>query len=295
MPDIEITRFAIETWITTIATGEFHYRNVMALDRVLTPQEDNKLRKIIFDLCQKGICESVGRRDGHYRPVENGVKPVDFKNLRPRDFPVILPFDLRRYVFIYPDTTAIVAGSKSSGKTGFIYSTVPLNINNMNVILLSNMEGGREQMYDRFMAMGIDLAVIKEFIYPVNDHFHDYIKEKDTLYLIDYIDAPEGDDFYLIGGQVKKIDHKLQGLNSVAIIGLQKPMGRDTAFGGEQTLKVASLYLAMDNKKLKIVDAKVPTDKTVHPKNMQWTFDYDDEGTRFTNITRYTGGEYEAY
>ena len=118
----------------------------------------------------------------------------------------------------------------------------------------------------------------------VTDHFHQYIKHPKTLYVIDYIDAPEGTDFYMIGAQVKKIDQKLQGLGSNAIIGLQKPTGRDTAFGGEQTLKAPTLYIAMDSNKLKIVDAKVPVDKKVHPKNMSWTFNYEDEGTKFTNI-----------
>jgi len=280
----EITRYDIETWIKTVATGEFHYKNVMGLEKVLTPKEDNKLRGIIRDLCIAGVCESIGRNDGRYRPVQDGVEPIDFGKLRPRDFPVILPFDLRKYVFIYPDTTIIVAGSKSSGKTGFCYRTIADNLGKVNIKLLSNMEGGRELMYDRFKAMGIDLATLPKFIYPVSDHFHDHIKDKDTLYVIDYIDAPEGDDFYLIGAQIKKIDHKLQGLNSIAIIGLQKPSMRDTAFGGEQTLKVASLYIAMDTKKLKIVDAKVPANKKMHPKNMQWTFDYFDDGTRFDNI-----------
>ena len=280
----EITRYEIETWIKMVATGEFHYKNVMGLEKVLTPKEDNKLRGIIFELCKAGVCESIGRRDGYYRPVQDGVEPIDFGKLRPRDFPVILPFDLRKYVFIYPDTTIIYAGSKGSGKSGLIYRTIKLNWGKVNLKLLSNMEGGREQMYDRFKAMDIDLAMAPKFIYSVNGHFHDYIKDKDTLYLIDYIDAPEGDDFYLIGAQIKKIDHKLQGLNSVAVIALQKPSMRDTAFGGEQTLKVASLYIAMDSKKLKIVDAKVPADKKMHPKNMQWTFDYFDDGTRFDNI-----------
>ena len=285
----EISRFEIEEWITTVATGEFHYKNVLGLERVLTPKEDNKLRGIIKELVSKGVCESIGRNDGRYRPVENGVQPVDFAKLRPRDFPVILPFDLRKYVFIYPDTTIVVAGSKSSGKTGFCYRIIADNMGKINIKLLSNMEGGREQMYDRFKAMGLDLAILPKFIYPVTDHFHDYIKDKDTLYVIDYIDAPEGDDFYLIGAQLKKIDHKLQGLNSVAVIGLQKPSMRDTAFGGEQTLKVASLYIAMDNSKLKIVDAKVPANKKVHPKNMQWTFLYTNEGTKFDNIRPYIG------
>ena len=286
-----ITRFDIETWIKTMPTGEFHYKEV--LDGKVDPSYFDKLRKIMWDLCNASepVCESVGRRDGYYRPVQDGVKPVDFTELRPRDFPVILPFDLRKYVFIYPDTTIIVAGSKSSGKTGFCYRTVADNIDKMNIELLSNMEGGKEQMYDRFRVMGLDLAILPKFIYPVSAHFHDYIKRKDTLYVVDYIDAPEGDDFYLIGAQIKKIDHKLQGLNSVALISLQKPAMRDTAFGGEQTLKVASLYIAMDNSKLKIVDAKVPADKSVHPKNMQWTFVYEDDGTRFSQITPYYGGQ----
>ena len=261
----EISRYAIETWVKTVATGEFHYRNVLGLERVLTPQENNKLRGIIFELCKVGVCESVGRRDGYYRTVQDGVEPVDFTKLRPRDFPVILPFDLRKYVFVYPDTTIIVAGSKSSGKTGFLYRTVAENMGKIKIKLLSNMEGGKELMYDRFRAMGTDLAQVPKFIYPVDENFHDHIKDNDTLYVIDYIDAPEGQDFYLIGAQVKKIDHKLQGLNSIAVIGLQKPSTRDTAFGGEQTLKVASLYIAMDTSKLKIVDAKVAAIGSVHP------------------------------
>ena len=288
MPDI--SRYDIELWVTSVATGEFHYKDIKGLRNILTPELDNKLRKIVHDLCNPKdpaksppIMESVGRRDGYYRPIDNGVEPIDFGQLRPRDFPIILPFDLRKYVFIYPDTTIVVAGSKSSGKTGFIYRTAQLNLGKVNIQLLSNLEGGRELMFDRFKAMGIDLTETK-FVFHVDDHFHDKIKDKDTLYLIDYIDAPEGDDFYLIGAQIKKIDHKLQGLNSVAIIGLQKPSLRDTAFGGEQTLKAPSLYIAMDDKKLKIVDAKVPADKKNHPKNRTWTFQYEDEGTRFVNI-----------
>lgn len=287
----EITRYDIELWMATIPTGEYHYKDIKGLRGVLTPESDNKLRKIVHDICYspKPICESVGRRDGYYRTIDNGVRPIDFASLRPKDFPIVLPFDLRRYVFIYPDTTIVYAGSKSSGKSGLIYRTIKLNWGKINIKLLSNMEGGREQMYDRFKAMNIDLAIVPQFIYPVYDHFHDYIKDKDTLYLIDYIDAPEGDDFYLIGAQIKKVDRKLQGLNSVAIIGLQKPKDRDTAFGKEQTLKVASLYLAINSNKLKIVDAKVFADKKVNPKNMQWTFQYDDEGTNFTNIQPYYG------
>ena len=298
MAEIEITRYAIEMWIKTIATGEFHYKTVLGLERVLTPREDNKLRGIIWELCNPKdpikappVVESVGRRDGWYRPIQGGVQPLDWQNVKARqDSGLILPFNLRRYIFIYPDTTSVVAGSKSSGKTGFLYRIVGLNMNRVNTILLTNLEGGISMLKDRFEAMDIEIPSPAPFsVLFVSDNFHDYIRKRDTLYVIDYIDAPDGSDFFLIGAQVKKIDNKLQGLNSNAVVGLQKPFGRDTAFGGEQTLKAATMYLAMDSNKLKIVDAKVPADKKIHPKNMAWTFLYSDEGTRFDNIVPYHG------
>ena len=284
----EVTKRDIELWIQTIAKGEFHYKEV--LDGGVSPASLGKVRKYIHELCYpkvgNPICEPVGRRDGYYRPIQDEAKPIDFTNMGShKDSGVILPFDLRKYVFLYPETVTIVAGSKSSGKTGFLYRTVALNLGKINVRLLSNMEGGREQMYDRFKAMGIDLANQSSFIYFVEDNFHDYIKESNTLYVIDYIDAPEGVDFYVIGAQVMKVRKKLTKVGgSEAVIGLQKPYHRDIAVGGETTLKNADLYLAMDSSKLKIVDAKVPAQDNLHPKNMQWTFQYDDKGTNFLNI-----------
>ncbi len=295
MADIEITRYAIETWIKTIATGEFHYKNVLGLERVLTPKEDNKLRGIIHELALKGVCEPSGKRDGIYRPVQPELPDLDWQSGENRiDSGLILPFNLRKWVFIYPDTTIVVAGSKSSGKTGFLYRTVFLNMNRVNTVLLTNLEGGKAQLRDRFTTMGVPIPAPFK-VKNVFDNFHDFIKDANTLYVIDYIDAPDGVDFYLIGAQAKKIDQKLQGLNSNAVIGLQKPISRDIAFGGEQTLKAATLYIALDNKKLKILDAKVPEISTIHPKGMQFTFKYEEEGTNFSNIQPFYGGnEFEV-
>ena len=285
------TRYDVEMWIKTIATGEFHYKAIM--DGQIDPSSFGNLRKIMTELCkgETPLCEPVGRNDGHYRVVQDGASPLDWQSLeKGRDSGLILPFGLREYVFIYPDTTIITAGSKSSGKTGFLYRTVAMNMNRINTILLTNLEGGLSMLRDRFSAMDIEIPKPAPFsVLFVSENFHDYIKKKNTLYVIDYIDAPDGTDFYLIGAQVKKIDNKLQGLNSNAVIGLQKPVGRDTAFGGEQTLKAATLYIAMNANHLKIVDAKVPADKTLHPKNAQWSFNYEDEGTKFTNIQRFYG------
>lgn len=292
MKDInEPTQELIEQWMA-ITDAPIHYTKVC--DAQFDRKDWPHIRMILRRLKLKGKVEPVGGKDGMYRWCDGENKPIDWQAYKNRaDSGLVLPFDLRDYVFIHPDTTTVVAGSKSSGKTGFLLRTVALNMgrNRHNVKLLTNLEGGIGMLRDRFNAMDIEIPNPAPFkVIPVYDHFHDYIKESNTVYVIDYIDAPDGTDFYLIGAQIKKIDQKLQGLNSVAVIGLQKPALRDTAFGGEQTLKVATLYLAIDDKRIKIVDAKVPADKRRHPKNMQFTFQYENDGTNFVNIEQWDGG-----
>jgi hypothetical protein len=287
----EPTQDIVEQWMS-MTEAPIHYA------RVCDSQFDKRywphLRVIFQRMRKKGLVEAVGGKDGIYRWVADHAKPLDWQSCQEHaDSGLLLPFDLRKYVFIYPDSTIIVAGSKSSGKTGFLYRVIGMNMSRdgFKVVLLTNLEGGVWMLRDRFNAMDIEIPNPAPFkVIPVYENFHDYIKEANTIYIIDYIDAPEGTDFYLIGAQVKKVDQKLQGLNSVAVIGLQKPEGRDIAFGGEQTLKVAALYIALDSGKLKIKDAKVPANKKVHPKNMQFTFQYEDEGTRFTDILPWDGG-----
>lgn len=290
----DIKRSDIENWIKSVPEGEFHYKDIMGLRSILTPELDRNLRKAVHDFCHqaKPICENVGRRDGIYRPIDELPEPVDWQAVdTTRDFPIVLPFDLRKYVWIDPETHIIVTGSKDSGKTGLILRIVAMNMLNMNTVLLSNMEGGRTQLKRRFDAMDIQVPNPPPFkTWMKADNFHDYMKESDTLYAIDYIDVPEGGEFYMIAPAIAKIQMRLQQLgNCVAVIGLQKKRGSDTAYGGEQTLKKATLYLAMNPGFIKIVSAKIHADPKVDPKNMQWTFTYSDEGTRFDNVQPYYG------
>jgi len=292
----EISRAEIENWIKAVPEGAFHYKDIMGLRSVLNPKLDTNLRKVIHDFCHqsKPICESVGRGDGFYRRIDELPVPVDWQNTDPlKDFPMVLPFDLRKYAWIDPGTHIVVTGSKDSGKTGFMMRTVAMNMYIINTVFLSNFEGGINQLKRRFDAMDILIPNPPPFkVWMKTENFHDYMKEPDTLYVIDYIDVPESGEFYMIAPAIARIQTKLQQLgNCVAVIGLQKKRNSDTAYGGEQTLKKANLYLAMDPGKIKIVSAKIPTDPRIDPKNMQWSFLYSEEGTKFLNIQRYYGEE----
>lgn len=286
MPELKMAD--IEQWIKTVPDGEFHYTKV--LDGTVDPASYPKLREYVLRCCEKGVCESLGKRDGWYRRIEELLSPVNWGMVDSRlDSNVILPFDLRKYVWVDPNTSIVVAGSKDSGKTGFLMRTVALNMDKLRTIFLTNMEGGVNQVKRRFEAMGIDMVNPPFATYTVLDNFHDAIKEHDALYVIDYIDVPESGEFYMIAPALAKIQVKLK--NNVAIIGLQKKTTSDFAYGGEQTLKKTTLYLAMNPGKIKVVSAKVWANKTVNPKNMQWTFTYDEEGTAFRNITPFHGEE----
>ncbi|KKM89166.1 hypothetical protein LCGC14_1251470 [marine sediment metagenome] len=285
-----ISRPDIKNWIETMPEGDFHYKDIMGLRPILTPELDTALRRIVYDFSHgdNQICESTGKGDGRYRRIDNLPEPEDWQNTdATKDFPIVLPFDLRKYAWIDPETHIIITGSKDSGKTGYIMRAVGMNMNIINTVFLTNMEGGRNQLKRRFDAMNINIPNPPPFkTWFKTDNFHDYMKEPDTFYAIDYIDVPESGEFYMIAPAIARIQAKLQKLgNCVAMIGLQKKMNSDIAYGGEQTLKKASLYIAMNPGKLKIVSAKIHADPKINPKNMQWTFIYSDEGTNFLNIT----------
>ena len=286
-----ISRRAIENWIREVPEGEFHYKDILSLRNTLSSEQDNNLRKVVHDFCTqaKPICESVRRGDGYYRRVDELPEPEDWQDTDPtKDFPIVLPFDLRKYVWIDPETHIIVAGSKDSGKSGFLMRTVAMNMNRINTVFLTNMEGGRNQLKRRFDAMDIKIPNPPPFkTWFKDENFHDFMKEPNTFYVIDYIDVPESGEFFMIAPALAKIQKQLIRLgNCGAAIGLQKKKNSDLAYGGEQTLKKTCLYIAMNPGKLKIVSAKIHANPKVNPVNMQWTFQYDAEGTNFLNIVQ---------
>lgn len=291
----DLTMVAVENWIRYIATGDFYYKEVLGGN--INPKLWAKLREYIGRCCEKELCETLGRRDGWYRPISDIPKPVNWQDVEiSKDFPIILPFDLRKYVWIDPETSIVIAGSKDASKTGFILRTIALNIGlvklGYHIELLSNLEGGINKLKRRFNAMDIKIPNPAPFtVRHIIDNFHDAIKEPNTLYLIDYIDVPESGEFYMIAPALAKIQVKLK--NSVAVIALQKKTTSDKAYGGEQTMKKADLYLSLDRHRLKIVRAKVPADPQVDPVNKQWTFNYSIEGENYTDIKPYYGDNEE--
>ena len=75
-----VSRPDIKNWIETIPEGVFHYKDIMGLRSVLTPEQDTNLRKVMYDFCHqmKPICESLGR--GNYRLIDELPEPEEKEN-----------------------------------------------------------------------------------------------------------------------------------------------------------------------------------------------------------------------
>ena len=54
----------------------------------------------------------------------------------------------------------------------------------------------------------------------------------------------------------------------IAVVGLQKPAGRDTGVGGARTLDKARLYMAIEPGVLKIVKGKLWRQEHINPNGM---------------------------
>ena len=279
---------ARQWWRAT--TGECHYTKT--LDSRINKKSYPKLRDDISELVKEGLIESIGRRDGVYRLIQDLPEPVDWQGVdASKDFPIVLPFDLRKYVWVDAGSTILLGGNKDSSKTGVIMRTVALNMNIVNTVFLTNMEGGLSQIKRRFDATDIEIPVPAPFkVIPMIDNFHDAIKESNTLYAIDYIDVPDTGEYYMIPNAIARVQAKLLGLDSVAFIGLQKNTNSDIPYGGEGVLKKCSLYIALTRIskticRLKIVSFKKASqemiERNISPRNMVWEFTDKDEGTNF--------------
>ncbi|GAG60382.1 unnamed protein product, partial [marine sediment metagenome] len=157
-----------------------------------------------------------------------------------------------------------------------LYNVAYLNMYDFEEHLF-NSEMGLSQIRERFEAIDPDIPNPPPFhMRHREDNFADVI-EPDAINLIDYLDMDS--EVYMIGAELKRILFKLN--QGVAIVAIQKPIGRDLGYGAGYSLKSASLYLSMDSHKLKIVKARERTDNSVNPINKTWSFHLDGHGAKF--------------
>lgn len=251
----ELSQKLVENWISTIATGTFHYSKV--LDGQVASSLYPHLRVILSRCIDKGVAVKVNGRDGFYRPIDRGSEEIVWWESDGEESNLRLPLGLNKYCRIYKPALLVIAGEWNAGKTALV-----LNIINHNLELWKNniylwVSEGAEMLKNKFSELTPPIPIPPTFVTKRKmSHFEDEIKP-DALNVIDYLRA-DMSQAYAVSNQLLAIHEKLR--TGIAVVAMQKPRGegRELAFGGDSTAFEPTLYVSIYKGYLKFTKIKVP-------------------------------------
>jgi hypothetical protein len=257
----------VKEWVLT-TSGNFLTSDLFRELDLTT--RDNKKRAVVALLRMEkdGLLAKCGIKRGCYRMIEKDAPLIDYMTADiSHVFDVKWPFELEKWVNIYPHNVIVVAGTANAGKTAFMLNVVKLNMGKHRIEYFSS-EMGAEEMKLRLSKFEPDIPLKSWKFFPRDrsSKFADAIVP-DAINIIDYLEVTK--DFYEVGGEIKDIHDRLG--RGIAIVAIQKKTGSDTGRGGEFTLEKPRLYLSVEGGELKVVKAKNwATDE--NPNGWIWKF-----------------------
>jgi hypothetical protein len=229
---------------------------------------NQNLSNIFGRLVDEGILER-GTRRGQFRRIEKESEVIDFASAdtsRVFDLKWPAPFHLERLVNIYPKNIIMVAGASNAGKTALLLNVVRENMARHKVLYFSS-EMGAEELRLRLEKFQDPMSSWRFDARERASNFADAV-DPTSINIIDYFELT--DNFYQVGGEIKKIFDRLT--TGVAIIAIQKKEGQDLGRGGAFTLEKARLYLSMNPGELKVLKGKNWAKPGCNPNNRRFEF-----------------------
>ena len=276
----KLTQNEVYDWIKYKATGKFHYKEV--LEGRVSPELYDQLRAICSDAIGEGIAAKVNGRHGWFRPVDDALEEIILENGDPKAVDLRLPMEMHNYGYIFTPALIVVAGEWNKGKTAYLLQCVNLNMDVWKENLVYFVSEGAELMKLRFKNMwGFIPKPLQFKMYRRTSNFADVIRP-DSLNIVDYLRV-DMEKPWVVANDLKAIYDKLK--TGIAIVAMQKPTGRDIAFGGEGTAWEPLLYIAIGNGYAKFVKIKVPKLDEVDPYKVTLTFKIR-KGVKFEDVER---------
>jgi len=264
----------VENWLHSNTSNNQIYQDLLVSLLVCyydlglkTPQEKASCRMAFKRLVELGKLEPKRNRSGIYRWINGRMEEIDFFNVDTTPYPIKYPLGVHEYVETYKKSLVVLAGEPNAGKTAYLLNLAWKNKDKHPLYFSSEMGAAELQIrLKKFNHLLSDWKDIR-FISKSSD-FRDVV-DPNGLNIIDYLEVSK--DFYEIGGLLTDIFNTLK--DGVAVVGIQKPVGRDTGVGGARTLDKARLYLAIEPGILKIVKGKLWRQDCVNPNGMtvKWT------------------------
>jgi len=280
MPE-KLTQSIVENWVRG-TFGWWHYRE---LDRDLDigSTEGKAYRRVILRrLCQLGIVERHPKEEGKFRLLDNTAPVIDWQKA---DASKVLhlrwPFELEKWVNIYPKNVIVLAGTFNSGKTAMCLNFIEMNQHRIEIANLLPIQYFSSEMGPEEMKLRISKFQSSDWAFDAwerSTNFADVIRP-DKINVIDYLEVTN--DFFLVAQEIASIYDKLKG--GIALITVQKKQGATLGRGAEFSAEKPRLYLSLDTGKLTIVKGKNWAQPGVNPNGLKFSFQLVD-GYKFVNI-----------
>ena len=255
----------VREWVSSsygiIYSSEFH-----KVHHTSSLEDHKNISNVLGRLCDEGLIQRYGNKSGCFRIIDATEEEIDFLNCPTDCLDLKWPFEIERYVRIFPKNIVIIAGSPDAGKTAFLLNLVEMNMNSQKIFYFSSEMSGTE-FKDRMSNFERKLDSWKVKLIERGSNFQDVIRP-DAVNIIDFLEIH--DDFYQVGGLIKDIYDCLK--KGTAIIALQKNKGAKLGLGGFRSMEKARLYLTLDDHKLRIEKAKNWTNSRVNPNKLELEF-----------------------
>ena len=235
-------------------SGEFHYKSLVDGGKLSASSYGN-LRRIMHALCEENVLSRTSKRDGIYRLKDEATTPIEWWRAPSEvaDDGLVLPFGLHSFFGTSAGEVVIIAGEPNSGKTALLLNILIANLDRFpeSVLLMSE---GVSDLNRRLTSMTGEngqpaVEIPPKFrTYRKLTNFEDNILP-DGLSIVDYLRPPSTDISSLmgIGDSLLRIRERLS--TGIAVVGLQKPAGKDREFGygGLVTAFEPTLYISVHN------------------------------------------------
>ncbi len=239
----------VREW-ASVTKGNFLVTDCYRDLHIVTKSNKAAVRVTLGRLVEEGIIERIIGKHGQYRRIEGDCEKMDWKNASMDTVNFSWPGGIERFVSLMPGNVVLIAGEPNAGKTAFLLNTVLMNMARHEIHYFSS-EMGASEMKKRLSAFSLSPDDWRFTPWERSGDFHDVIRP-DAVNIIDYLEIHE--DFYRIGGQIKRIFDRLG--NGLAIIAIQKNRKTDMGRGGITTLEKPRLCLSMKPGELRIVKGK---------------------------------------
>ena len=282
----ELSQTKVDDWVISTEGQAFHVSHVMR-ELELDKSQEGKLRVYLHRLVKRGVLAHTRDTLGHYRLVGDETEDIDIFGKAEFFDDFLWPFPLEKYVRVGRKGIVVIAAEQGLCKTAFCLNVAMLNGANYPIWYYDS-ESGPDLLQERLFALDPGLTPPLPFhLKEMPAYPEDAVRQhSDDIVILDYIEEPE--EAWRVAGIIHRISKVVH--YGMVVIALQKPPGRDAAFGGQQVLNKPQLYLAAGRKDkenhLKIVRCKSRVNNSIDPTNFTWTFSLKNYGTHFTNIAR---------